>query len=94
MNKVPKIDRRTNEEKVKPLCVVEYKEQMGAIDRADMMISTVDCTRKTIKWYKKLFLHILDICIMNSHALYKTQNPKNFSFPLFHQEVVRQILQR
>lgn len=91
---LPKIDRVTKKNKKKPLCVLSYNERMGAIDRSDMMISSVDCTRKTIKWYKKLFFHTLDICMLNAQALYKTQNSSNVLFPKFHMEVVRQLLQR
>ena len=91
---ISKIDRITKENKQKPLCVLAYNENMGAIDRADMMISSVDCTRKTIKWYKKLFFHILDICMLNAHALWKTQNPNHTLFPSFHLQVIRQILER
>ncbi|KAJ8953416.1 hypothetical protein NQ318_023533 [Aromia moschata] len=91
---LPTIDKVTKENKVKPLCVLSYNEEMGAIDRSDMMISTVDCTRKTIKWYKKLVFHTLGMCMLNAHALYMTQNTKTVSFPAFHLEVIRQLLQR
>nr|XP_022901399.1 piggyBac transposable element-derived protein 4-like isoform X2 [Onthophagus taurus]XP_022902367.1 piggyBac transposable element-derived protein 4-like isoform X1 [Onthophagus taurus]XP_022907409.1 piggyBac transposable element-derived protein 4-like isoform X2 [Onthophagus taurus]XP_022914481.1 piggyBac transposable element-derived protein 4-like [Onthophagus taurus]XP_022921006.1 piggyBac transposable element-derived protein 4-like isoform X2 [Onthophagus taurus] len=89
-----KVDRVTNENKTKPLCVLAYNERMGAIDRSDMMITSTDCTRKTLKWYKKLFLRTLDICMLNAHALYKTQNASNILFPAFHLEVIRQLLER
>lgn len=91
---LPKVDRVTKENKVKPLCVLAYNQNMGAIDRSDMMISSVDCTRKTTKWYRKLFFHVLDISMLNAHALYKTQNAKHKLFPDFHLEVIRQLLQR
>lgn len=89
-----KIDRITQQRQKKPLCVIDYNAQMGAIDRSDMMISSVDSTRKTIKWYKKLFFHTLDLCMLNAHALYCTQNAKKVPFPKFHREVIRQILER
>jgi hypothetical protein len=31
---------------------------MGAVDKADMINSFVECTQKTTKWYKKMFLKI------------------------------------
>lgn len=57
---LPQIDRSTNENKKKPLCVMQYNEHMGAVDRCDMLISSVDFTRKSIKWYKNLFFHVID----------------------------------
>ncbi|KAJ8949458.1 hypothetical protein NQ318_007559 [Aromia moschata] len=56
---LPKKDRITGENIKKPLCVVDYNRKMGAVDKTDMMISSLDCTCKTIKWYKKLFMHIV-----------------------------------
>ncbi|KAJ8941083.1 hypothetical protein NQ318_003264 [Aromia moschata] len=50
-----KLDRVTQEPVRKPLCVVRYNEKMGAVDRSDMMISNIECMRKSTKWYKKLF---------------------------------------
>lgn len=50
---LPRKDRVTNENVQKPLCVLECNKQMGAVDRSDMMISSIDSTRKSINWYKK-----------------------------------------
>jgi hypothetical protein len=49
-------DRKTQEYVRKPQCVTDYSKKMGAIDHSDMMLSSVECVRKTIKWYKNLFL--------------------------------------
>ena len=40
-------------------CVHDYNELMGAID---MVISTIN-SRKTTKWYKKYFFHMIDMCL-------------------------------
>ncbi len=50
-----KIDWQTGEVIRKPVCILEYSKNMGAVDHADMQISFSECTRKSIKWYKKLF---------------------------------------
>ncbi|KAJ8939467.1 hypothetical protein NQ318_022521 [Aromia moschata] len=88
---LPKKDRITGENIKKPLCVVDYNRKMGAVDKTDMMISSLDCTRKTIKWYKKLFMHILDLCLLNAHALYLTQHEKTVPYPKFHLEIIHQL---
>lgn len=46
---------------------------MGAIDRSDMMLSSTERARKTIKWYKNLFFHMVDFSLFNTQALYLTQ---------------------
>ncbi|KAJ8976674.1 hypothetical protein NQ317_004757 [Molorchus minor] len=50
-----KKDFRTKEPIKKPACIVDYNANMGAVDRSDMMLSSTECVRKTVKWYKKLF---------------------------------------
>lgn len=35
-----------------------------------MLLSSVECVRKTIKWYKKVFFHIMDMVLLNSHVLH------------------------
>ncbi|KAJ8333480.1 hypothetical protein SKAU_G00414880 [Synaphobranchus kaupii] len=41
-----RLDHFTGEPKVKPACVLDYNKKMGAMDRADMITSFVDCARK------------------------------------------------
>jgi len=45
---------------MKPKCVKEYNENMGSVDKTDMLLSSVECVRKTIKWYKKIYFHLID----------------------------------
>ena len=94
MVRLPRKDRVTNENLQKPLCVLEYNKQMGAVDRSDMMISSIDSTRKSIKWYKKLFFHTIDISLLNAHAMYLTQNSAKVPLATFQLAVIRQLLER
>ena len=49
-NMVPtgKIDHITKNPRMKPICIKEYNENMGAIDKSDMQISFSECIRKSI----------------------------------------------
>lgn len=42
-------------DKEKPVCVIDYNSNMGGVDRVDMLLSSIESVRKTIKWYKKVF---------------------------------------
>ena len=55
----------------KPECVVSYTKNKGAVDKTDMQISLTKCTRKIHKWYRKLFFHLIDMCLYNAFVLYK-----------------------
>lgn len=63
------IDSRGNERE-KPLPIVKYNAFMKGVDRGDQMMAYYPAERKTLRWYKKLFAHILHLLLMNSHLLY------------------------
>ena len=74
MVETEKHDRDTSRRIKKPLCIVQYNKNMRAVNQADMQISFSECLRKTIKWYKKLFFHSLDITVQDSYAMFKVNN--------------------
>ncbi|XP_060859580.1 uncharacterized protein LOC132936818 [Metopolophium dirhodum] len=78
-----KIDRKTGKKYLKPQCVVRYNKNMGAIDKTDMLLSSTECVRRTLKWYKKLFFHIIDMSMLNSYSAYKTVTGKHISLADF-----------
>lgn len=45
--------------------------KMGGVDLSDQINQYDSCLRKTTKWYKKLFFHLFNLCIVNSYLLYK-----------------------
>ena len=66
---------------------------MGAVDKVDMQISFSECLRKTIKWYKKLFFHFLDLSVYNAYVLYKMRNPGNIQLLDFKVQLKRTIFE-
>lgn len=78
----------------KPLCVDVYNQNMGAVDKTDMLLCNLQCMRKTIKWYKKLAFHFIDIILLNSYSLYKIKTGKNVPLAKFQLSVVHQLLER
>ncbi|XP_043473691.1 piggyBac transposable element-derived protein 4-like [Leptopilina heterotoma] len=82
---------RTNEDIVKPTCVVEYNRNMGGIDNIDRQLSLTESVRKSMKWYRKLFFHLMDLALTAAYSLYKMNN-EYLSFPKFRLEVIRSIL--
>jgi hypothetical protein len=74
---------------MKSKCTVGYSFEMFAVDRTDMPLRCVQCICKSVKWYKKLALHILNIALLNAHALYLMQNEKGISLPDSEMSVIR-----
>ena len=77
----------------KPACVVDYSKHIGGVDKTDMQISLTECTRKTRKWYIKLFFHLVDMSLYNAYVLYKVNTGKKLQFVEFRKHIVEQIFE-
>ena len=79
----------------KPIMIQDYNVHMNGCDRADQMISYYSThNRKTRKWWKKLFLWILEVTQVNAHILYvlsRPDQPKKIPFSTFKDSLVAQL---
>lgn len=82
----------TNEAIMKPEAVLDYNENMRLVDKSDMQIGIVETTRKTTKWYRKLFLHLIDVSILNAYNLYLVKSGNKPRLKNFRLAVIRQML--
>ena len=64
--------RKGNQEDVeKPVVISDYTAHMGAVDRSDHYCSSYSFTRKTLKWWRKLFFWLIEVSLVNSFLMYK-----------------------
>ena len=70
-----KTDYQTKTTLFKPDLIHDYNMNKGGVDLVDQFTQAYPSIRKTIKWYKKLFLHMLDITLYNSLVIWRTLNP-------------------
>ncbi|XP_046684986.1 piggyBac transposable element-derived protein 4-like [Homalodisca vitripennis] len=75
----------------KPLPIIQYNAYMSGVDRADQLLSYYPCERKTMRWYKKIFIHILQMMLLNAHNLHNKYQRK-INFYKFRLEVIRSLL--
>ena len=57
-----------------PLPVKIYNEKMGGVDLADCRRQVYSCSRKSKKWWHRLFYFFLDVGVVNAHIL-ETESP-------------------
>lgn len=59
----------------KPVPIIKYNANMKGVDRSDQMLSYYPCNRKTLRWYKKVFVHVLQVIMVNAWSMYKLAYP-------------------
>ena len=88
-----KNDGETGQKIKKPLCITQNNKNAKAVDQVDLQNSFSQCLRKTIKWYRKLFFHLLDITVQNSCTIFKMKNDKNLKLSEFRLELARKLIE-
>lgn len=84
---------KRGQEKNKPKLIVEYNKNMKGVDRQDQMLSYYPLTHKTLRWYKKLGIHIFHLMLNNAYFLYNMYSEeKKYDLHDFHLEVVTKLL--
>nr|XP_022902691.1 piggyBac transposable element-derived protein 4-like [Onthophagus taurus] len=76
MRDTGKIDHRTGDRIQKPSCILEYKLNMGSVDKSNMLLSSIECVRK----------------FLNSYHLDKTKSGDNISVATFQLNLVKQVI--
>ena len=72
-----KILHRTGEPIYKPSAVVDYCHEMGGVDLTDQLLEYYHFLRRSCKWWRKLWVHMFNMVIMNAFILNKTFGLKN-----------------
>jgi len=57
------------------------------------MMKPYNLLRNSEKWYKKLFLHLLDLAIYNAYILLKNIQEADVTFLQFRLNLIRQIIE-
>lgn len=79
--------------KIKPFPVIQYNSFMSGVDRKDQLMSYYPCERKTIRWYKKILFHVLQMGILNAYILYNKYNiEKKLTMLDFRLAIIKSLL--
>ena len=64
---------------------------MGGVDRTDQLLKPYEVPRKTLKWYKKLAIHFMQLSMLNSFILYQKDGGQK-PFLGFQREVIAVLI--
>jgi hypothetical protein len=71
--------RPTPTQKLKPTVIMDYNSHMGGVDLNDQLLQYYAMSRKTMKWWKKLFFHLFNMCTANAYIIWKMYSPKKMT---------------
>ena len=61
----------------KPFTIERYNKYMNAVDRSDQLLAKYNLlNRKSVRWWKTLFFHVIDIAVVNSFILLQQHRMK------------------
>ncbi|XP_071397591.1 piggyBac transposable element-derived protein 4-like [Centroberyx affinis] len=67
-----------------PTAVKDYNKFIGGVDLSDALLKYYSIRRKTVKWYKALLQHFIDIAVVNGFLLQKELAAQKQQRPLSH----------
>ncbi|XP_062515445.1 putative mediator of RNA polymerase II transcription subunit 26 [Corticium candelabrum] len=65
---------------LRPEAICDYNAHMGGVDKSDQMIKYYEVLHKSLKYWKKIFLHMIDLAILNSFIMFtalQKQHPQD-----------------
>lgn len=81
--------------KTKPITVLEYNQGKSSIDLSDQKASYSNPLRRSLKWYRKVFIDIiLNIGVVNSSHLYNSVTKKKTSITYFRTSLVESLIKK
>ena len=75
----------------KPTCILSHNAKMGGVDMNDQQLHSLTVMRKSYKWTKKVFVHIMMMCVLSAHKLYYMQGGRH-DFLQFVHDVITLLL--
>lgn len=65
-----------NIEEINKPCAIElYTQYMGGVDRADRLVWTYLHIHRSLKWWKKVFIYLLEVSFVNAVIIYRSIRP-------------------
>ncbi len=75
-----------------PIAIREYNEQMGGVDKADMLCAVYGIGRKSKKWWHRIFFGLVDRTLVNAAIAHNKMERDNMSLLNFRRSVAQSLM--
>ena len=75
----------------KPIAVIKYNEFMKGVDKGDQFSSYYIYDHRYLRWWKRIFITIIDIAVMNSFILFKETMKSSLTQLAFREHIIKEI---
>jgi len=58
-----------------PPAIIQYTKRMGGVDRLDHLRGSYSVSRRSRRWWMRIFYFIVDCSIVNAHILHSSVHP-------------------
>ena len=89
-----KMNRKDGTPTYKPSCIVDYTQKMGGVDLSDQLMTYYSFLRKTSKWWRKLWIHILNMLVLNAYILNKKFGEKKLSHSDYREYIAGYLIRK
>ena len=66
----------------RPKAIGDYNVHIGGVDKSDQMIKYYEVLHKSLKDWKKIFLHMIDLAVFNSYIMFTALQKQHPQDPL------------
>ena len=77
---------------LKPLAIVDYIKKMEGCDTSDQLVAYCSFLQKSIKWWKKLFMHFLSMLLLNAHMLNSKYGCKKLDHQVYMEYIANYLI--
>jgi len=90
--KTGKVHYKTKQPIYKPEPIIEYTHWMGGVDLGDQLMAYYSILRRSVKWWRKLFIHLLNMIIHNAYVLNKKFGSSKLEHDEYRDAIVQYLL--
>ena len=77
-----------------PVAVKDYNTYMGGVDKADMLISFYGLSRKSKKWWHRIFFGLIDRALCNAFISFNKMRGEKMKSLLFRRMIAQSLITR